>query len=217
MQVGGFTLHLIAAGRPAPEYGHDGRVYVAGRAGDEYVLRVGNRTGRRVKAVLSVDGVNVVDGRPTADSGGGYVVEPYGSYDVPGWRTDDGHVARFVFAAPEAGYGSASGEPTGGAFRAVFYNGESSGPGTPGVAPGSGESAGGAVQGSVGTGFGVRVAHPVRKVEFVAQPRPAGVVELRCEDAAILCGMNIDAETEGEVSLPTPDAAFCRPPRDWRG
>ena len=42
-------------------YPHRGRHYVAGRPGARYAIRVTNRTGERVLAVMSVDGVNIVD------------------------------------------------------------------------------------------------------------------------------------------------------------
>jgi hypothetical protein len=54
-------------GQTLPTYADDGRLYAAGTPGHRYSVRMVNRTGARVLAVLSVDGVNAVSGQ-TADT-----------------------------------------------------------------------------------------------------------------------------------------------------
>ena len=57
-----------ATGQRIPVYLHQGRLYVAGTPGERYAVYVANRTGQRVMAVVSVDGINVVTGE-TASAG----------------------------------------------------------------------------------------------------------------------------------------------------
>ena len=45
---------------------HAGRLYVAGTPGERYAVRLANRSGGRLLAVLSVDGVNAVSGETAA-------------------------------------------------------------------------------------------------------------------------------------------------------
>ena len=45
-------------------YWHEGRAYVVGRPGNEYQVIVRNRVGEDLLAVVSVDGLNVMNGRP---------------------------------------------------------------------------------------------------------------------------------------------------------
>lgn len=82
---------------PLKEYLHEGQRYVEGRKGTEYVLRFTNNSSSRVLAVMSVDGLSIMDGKPAGVGSNGYVVGPRQTVEVPGWRIDDGTVAKFVF------------------------------------------------------------------------------------------------------------------------
>jgi hypothetical protein len=98
-------------GRVLPLWRHGGHLYVAGKPGDRYGLRVTNRTGGRILAVMSVDGVNVLSGE-TADWGQrGYIFDPYETYDVTGWRKSDTEVAAFTFSAQSQSYAARTGRP----------------------------------------------------------------------------------------------------------
>src|SRR4051812_5806903 len=52
--------------RVLPVHEYQGRLYVVGEARHEYELRIRNRSTRRLLAVTSVDGVNVVSGQTAA-------------------------------------------------------------------------------------------------------------------------------------------------------
>lgn len=54
------------AGRELLVYRQGGDRYIAGELGHEYEIRLRNRSGGRVLAVTSVDGVNVITGRTAA-------------------------------------------------------------------------------------------------------------------------------------------------------
>ena len=49
-------------GETLPTYAQKDRYYVQGNAGERYIIRVVNPTPRRVEAVVTVDGLDVVDG-----------------------------------------------------------------------------------------------------------------------------------------------------------
>lgn len=98
-------------GEVLPDYRHAGQAWIAGAPGHRYAVRLRNRTGTRLLAVLSVDGINAIDGR-TADPGqAGYVLGPWQTLDVGGWRKSLGAVARFVFVDPSASYAARTGRP----------------------------------------------------------------------------------------------------------
>jgi hypothetical protein len=91
---------------------HHGRLFVAGEPGARYGLRVTNHTDGRVLVVMSVDGVNILTGE-TADYGQrGYVLNPYGSTEVTGWRKSNSEVAAFAFAPLSQSYAARTGRPT---------------------------------------------------------------------------------------------------------
>lgn len=58
-----------AQNRVLPVYWHDGRAYVVGEPGNEYQVRVANRGGGDILAVVSVDGVNAISGETAAPCG----------------------------------------------------------------------------------------------------------------------------------------------------
>ncbi len=92
-------------------YEHRGRFYVQGDAGERYTIRVSNPTDRRVEAVISVDGLDVVDGG-TANfaSKRGYIVPAYGSVDIDGFRTSTQQVAAFRFSSVSSSYAGRKGK-----------------------------------------------------------------------------------------------------------
>ena len=88
------TVHDRVENRTLPVYRHDGRYYVVGRPGNEYQVRVRNRAGADILAVVSVDGVNAVSGETANWSQTGYVLGPGQGFDIRGWRKNPGRCAR---------------------------------------------------------------------------------------------------------------------------
>ena len=98
-------------GTPLSVYLKDGRSYVAGKPASRYAIRLSNRSGGRVLVVLSVDGINVISGQTAGVGQTGYVLSPWQSYDIAGWRKSDSAIAAFEFAALEASYAAQTGRP----------------------------------------------------------------------------------------------------------
>ena len=92
-------------------YTHRGRLYVPGTPGAKYSLPLTNRTGERVLAVTSVDGVNMITGETAAPAQSGYVLDPWGSVDISGWRKSMSEVAAFVFTSLPDSYAARTGRP----------------------------------------------------------------------------------------------------------
>ena len=90
---------------------HRGTSWVAGRPGDRYALRLSNRTGGRVLVVLSVDGVNVVSGETAATGQTGYVLGPWASAEITGWRKSYSEAAAFYFTALPDSYAARTDRP----------------------------------------------------------------------------------------------------------
>ena len=98
-------------GRTLPIYHHDGRRYVVGRPGNEYAIRVRNTGSERVLAVMSVDGINVISGDTASPDQSGYVLAPYASFDIAGWRKSLARTAAFYFTALPDSYAARTGRP----------------------------------------------------------------------------------------------------------
>jgi len=98
-------------GRVLPIYWHNGQRYVVGKPGNEYSIRVRNGSSRRVLAVMSVDGVNVVTGDTASPRQSGYVLAPYETTEIAGWRTSLSRTAAFYFTALPDSYAARTGRP----------------------------------------------------------------------------------------------------------
>ncbi|WP_338287540.1 hypothetical protein [Luteolibacter sp. LG18] len=89
---------LTAYYRPGSN-GGKGRHFVEGKAGEEYSVVLYNRCNCRLLVVLSIDGVNVKDGRMASANQDGFVVEA-GSYrEVKGYHVMDYYSKAFQFTS----------------------------------------------------------------------------------------------------------------------
>jgi len=98
-------------GRVLPMYWHDGRRYVVGKPGNEYAMRIRNGGAGRILAVMSVDGVNVITGDTASPRQSGYVLSPYESTEIAGWRTSLSRTAAFYFTSLPDSYAARTGRP----------------------------------------------------------------------------------------------------------
>jgi hypothetical protein len=213
-----YEVEIVVDGSARPEYYHRGHTYIEGRRGDRYVIRVHNRTWRRVEAVISVDGRDVIDGKSSSLSKRGYVIPPHSYIDVDGFRLSMHDVAAFRFTDVPDSYAARMGTPwnvgiIGVAIfpervyrprprpRPPYVVGESKRKGAPGdwdqaedrATAGSAEAA--PRSRNLGTQFGERRASYVSETRFVRQnwSSPAARLSLRYDDREGLCNLGIGA------------------------
>jgi hypothetical protein len=98
-------------GLALPVYQKDGRNYIVGVPGHEYAVRIRNTTNGRILVVTSVDGVNVISGDTASPSQSGYVLEPWGSVEIAGWRKSLSRTAAFYFTDLGDSYAARTGRP----------------------------------------------------------------------------------------------------------
>lgn len=98
-------------GSTLPTYSRHGKLYVAGTPGHRYAVRLTNRSGGRVLAVLSVDGVNAVSGETAETNQTGYVLDAWESTEIAGWRKSLDEIAQFNFTALPDSYAAQTGRP----------------------------------------------------------------------------------------------------------
>lgn len=81
-----------------------GRHLVAGNDGERYQIVVRNATTARFEIVASVDGLDVIDGKPAGIDRRGYLVDPGAELVIDGFRRSDDQVAAFRFGKVAASY-----------------------------------------------------------------------------------------------------------------
>lgn len=90
---------------------HRGEHWIAGDPGHRYAVRLSNGSGERVLVVLSVDGINAVTGATADPSQTGYVLGPWQSTGIAGWRKSHDDIAQFVFTALPDSYAARTRRP----------------------------------------------------------------------------------------------------------
>lgn len=97
-------------GNPLPGYPAGDRMYVLGQAGRRYVILLENATPYRFEAVVSVDGLDVINGRAASLGFRGYILPPRGSVQIDGWRRSESTVAAFRFGSVGESYAAERGD-----------------------------------------------------------------------------------------------------------
>lgn len=121
--AGGITVGLT------DQYGNllhggaaSGRALIVGQAGQRYNIVIQNQTGGRYEVVASVDGLDVIDGRPAKMSKRGYILEPYSTLTIDGFRRSRNAVAAFRFGRVSQSYAArTSGDRNVGVIGAAFF------------------------------------------------------------------------------------------------
>jgi len=86
------------------------RYYLEARAGSRYAVALTNRTGERVGVVLTVDGLNAISGERDSGRGRMYILDPWQSTVVQGWRTSLSEVRQFTFVDERRSYAARTGQ-----------------------------------------------------------------------------------------------------------
>jgi len=107
---GAISIRLIdSSGAPLPSFASRGRSYVVGDDGARYAIRIENQTGARFEAVASVDGLDVIDGQPGSYEKRGYLVGPWSTLEIDGFRQSSDAVAAFRFGRVRDSYAAKRG------------------------------------------------------------------------------------------------------------
>lgn len=101
-----FELLVCVNGKPVKEYDHNGRKFIEGKLNSRYTLKLKNNSHYKALAVFSIDGLDVLKGKPADKTKSGYIIDPYDSIEVKGYRVTDSEVAEFVFNKGQNSYAS---------------------------------------------------------------------------------------------------------------
>lgn len=214
-------------GRWLPQYRHAGEHWLAGIPGHRYAVRLANTSDERVLVVLSVDGINAVTGEDADPTQAGYVLGPWQSAEIGGWRKSLEDVAQFHFTALPDSYAARTGRPDNVGVIGIAVFGERRRPAMvrplprPGPPPRPLAQAraaaadvqaapedtmatdGDAARQRIGTGHGAREWAPVARTGFErAAPHPVQVTELRYDTPQRLIALGILPPPAGQAWPP---------------
>lgn len=95
----------VGDGRWADGFELKGRRFAVSERGERYEIVLKNDARRPVEVVLSVDGLDVMDGKTASLQKRGYVLAPFETLAVDGFRTSETTVAAFRFGSVFDSYG----------------------------------------------------------------------------------------------------------------
>ena len=194
---------------------HGGRNYVAGNPGERYAIEITNKTGARVLSVVSVDGVNVINGATASVAQSGYVLESWRPLEIKGWRKSMDEVAAFYFTSLPDSYAARTGraDNVGVIGVALFqeyvepapvqeqYESRAMAPAASGMAAQKSKSA----DNAIGTGHGERLASASRATDFHrASEKPAEVISIYYDTQAHLVARGIIPRLRSRMPDPSP-------------
>lgn len=99
------------AGEPLEAVHVSDRTYVVGESGSRYTIVLTNHTAHRFEAVATVDGLDVINGRKGSLENRGYVLMPFATLEIDGFRQSQDAVAAFRFAPVAESYAAQTGAP----------------------------------------------------------------------------------------------------------
>lgn len=210
------SVYDRAEGRWLQVYRHEGRAYVVGKPGHEYQVRIGNRLGEDLLAVVSVDGVNAITGETANPSQSGYVIAGRGALDVRGWRRSLSQTAAFYFTALPDSYAARTGRPDEVGVIGVALFRKKSQP----IARAAPEAAASSPRAAaerdsrLGTGHGRHEHSPAVRVTFErATSAPEEIITLYYDSHANLVARGIIREPLQVAPTPRPFPGFVPDPR----
>jgi hypothetical protein len=227
------TIKIEAAeGRPFRTGTQHSRAYVGGELGQRYKIAVTNNSWKRVAVVVTVDGKNVLDGKPGDPDGQAMIISGNSAYAFDGWRTSMSEVAAFRLVDVADAYATKTGDSSnvGVVGCAVFEErGMLRRDPVPIAAPASfGGTIGGTMRGraggmglgapvtrSAGTGFGEQLESRVSTTTFDrATKDPAEIHVVYYDTVSNLIARGILPADDGPNPFPakTPAPTFCSRP-----
>jgi hypothetical protein len=214
------TLSVInqTTGERLQIWRHHGNNYIAANPGDRYAVEIRNKTGARIMSVMSVDGINVLNGATASVSQSGYVLNAQQSTEVKGWRKSMDEVAAFYFTRLPDSYAARTDRPdnVGVIGVAVFQEYvepvavEDQARYLAAPAPAStgslrAKSAESTADAKIGTGHGERVTSTVRMTEFRrANAQPSEVIAIQYDTYAHLVARGVIPRADNRVPGPIP-------------
>ena len=100
------------------------KTLVIGSAGQRYSIVLTNHTGHRFESVVSVDGLDVINGKPGTAENRGYVLLPFATLEIEGFRQSSNAVAAFRFASVGESYAAQTGSARNVGVIGVAFFGE---------------------------------------------------------------------------------------------
>lgn len=82
----GVSVSMLVNGLHVRKIRHAGKTYLPVCNGDIFTIEIKNDTSETICAIVSVDGLSIMNGEPASHNDTGYVIRPYSSVNIRGFR-----------------------------------------------------------------------------------------------------------------------------------
>lgn len=103
-----FDLNVLVNGSRCKLYTHLGKTFIEAKEDSEYVVELKNNSWEKILAVISVDGLNILNGESADEHGPGFILDKYTSQKFYGYQYSQEKVATFKFGS----FGAVKIDPT---------------------------------------------------------------------------------------------------------
>lgn len=105
MHINNLHLNILHSGRVMEEFVSpmDFQTYIEGRDSSEFEVQIVNHNTFDVEAIVSIDGLSIIDGKPAGNASAGYLVRARETMTIPGWKVDGSTAAKFQFSGSKGG------------------------------------------------------------------------------------------------------------------
>lgn len=104
VQTNLFSVEVKLGGKTLREYIHNEGIFICGPKGESFSISLRNKSARRTMAVISVDGLCIIDGLEMLDQGLGYIIEPGQESNIDSWRFNTIQCPQFHFGYKPPGF-----------------------------------------------------------------------------------------------------------------
>lgn len=94
---GTMNINIISEDAILLQHSHEGETYLEAPKDSKYIIQLFNNSYERRLFVISVDGVNIVNGKDASVAGPGYVLEAGAMTSINGWHRTNEETAAFTF------------------------------------------------------------------------------------------------------------------------
>lgn len=185
-----FDINILVNGNRCKQYLFQNKVFIEAKEGSEYVIEIKNNSWEKILAVVSVDGLNVVDGKTAEENGPGYVMDRYTAQKLYGFQYSQDKVATFKFGA--FGAKDVDGNPLG--YAASKKDGSEKNAGV----------------------IGVKIWDEVPKPQPVIPPNPYPPAYWQTSSFAISCSWSGTATLGGMPTIIRSATTYSPDPADWQ-
>ena len=105
-----YDINILVNGNRCKQYHHLGKIFIEAKDGSEYTIEIKNNEWKRILAVCSVDGLDILTGKKALEGNAGYVISGLNTGKFEGFRVSDDKVAKFLFGAKGDSYAASKGD-----------------------------------------------------------------------------------------------------------